>query len=120
MDARIKPAEELAESNGREPEAKAAAPGGSLVSGTADERSDIDLYVYLAADLPMAARVAMANARAGEAEVGATLWERGDEWVEAPSGQHVDLIYRDSGEAEDQLERVLRLHPASVGFYTCI
>jgi hypothetical protein len=120
MDPRIEVAAELASEYGRQPQVEAVALGGSLAGQAADERSDVDLYVYLTEAFPLEPRAAIAQARAERAEVGNDFWEPGDEWIERRDGLHVDVTYRSTGWAEDQLDRALRRHLASVGYSTCI
>lgn len=101
------------------PQVEAVALAGSQTSGVADANSDIDLYVYVNAELPLAARAAIAQARARHAEVGNQFWEPGDEWVDAETGIQVDVMFRSCAWIEEQLERVLVRHEASVGYSTC-
>jgi hypothetical protein len=92
---------------------------GSGVTGAADEQSDIDLYVYAAEPIAMADRVAIAMSFATHAEVGNDFWEPGDEWIDAQTGRHVDVMYRTPAWIEEQLARVLVRHEASAGYSTC-
>ena len=92
---------------------------GSGVTGAADEQSDVDLYVYAGAPVAMADRVAIATGFATRAEVGNDFWEPGDEWIDTQTGRHVDVMYRTPDWIEEQLERVLVRHEASVGYSTC-
>jgi predicted nucleotidyltransferase len=101
------------------PEVIAVAVAGSGVTGAADEQSDIDLYVYTGAPISMATRVAIATSFAARREVGNDFWEPGDEWIDAQTGRHVDVMYRTPAWIEEQLERVLVRHEASVGYSTC-
>jgi hypothetical protein len=101
------------------PEVVAVALAGSGVTGAADEQSDIDLYVYAGAPLAMADRVAIVTSFATRAEVGNDFWEPGDEWIDAQTGRHIDVMYRTPAWIEEQLERVLVRHEASVGYSTC-
>ncbi|MCP4590177.1 MAG: DUF4037 domain-containing protein, partial [bacterium] len=99
---------------------EAVALGGSLASGTADAGSDIDLYVYSSAEIPVSARAEIATAGAEYAEVDNRFWESGDEWVDAQTGIHVDVMFRSVEWIEEQIERVLRRCEASVGYSTCL
>lgn len=99
---------------------EAVALGGSSASGLAEAGSDIDLYVYLNAPLPLPVRGRIARDAASYAEVGNQFWEPGDEWIDRASGIHVDVMFRDTGWTQDQLDRVLLHFQASVGYTTCL
>jgi hypothetical protein len=92
--------------------------GGSRASGTADPNSDIDLYVYVHRALPLDARCLAAEPCLG-AEIGNNFWEPGDEWIDAPTGIHLDVMFRDPRWIEDRLASVLERHQASIGYTTC-
>ena len=102
------------------PGVEAVAVAGSRATGSKDERSDIDLYVYAATPISLAARRAVAArfASGADVEIGNEFWEPGDEWVEATTGVVVDVMYRTPAWIEDQLERVLVRHEASTGYST--
>lgn len=112
-------AREVAAAFGALPQVVAVAMAGSRLAGAADAASDIDLYVYAAEPLPMADRDAVAARFASRREVGNAFWEPGDEWIDAGTGLHVDVMHRTPGWIEEQLERVLVRHEASVGYSTC-
>ena len=97
----------------------AVALAGSGVTGAGDEQSDIDLYVYAGAPVDMVDRAVIAASFATRREVGNEFWEPGDEWIDAQTGRHVDVMYRTPAWIEEQLERVLVRHEASVGYSTC-
>jgi predicted nucleotidyltransferase len=101
------------------PQVIAVAMAGSRATGDIDEQSDIDLYVYAEEPLTLDDRAAVATSFATRAEVGNDFWEPGDEWIDAQTGRHVDVMYRTPGWIEEQLERVLVRHEASVGYSTC-
>jgi predicted nucleotidyltransferase len=100
-------------------EVVAVALAGSGVSGATDEQSDVDLYVYAGSRIAKADRVAIATSFATRREVGNDFWEPGDEWIDAQTGRHVDVMYRTPVWIDEQLERVLVRHQASVGYSTC-
>jgi predicted nucleotidyltransferase len=104
---------------GNLPQVEAVALGGSLAAGTADAGSDIDLYVYLNAEISVEARAAIAKTAAEHAEVNNQFWEPGDEWIDAKTDIHVDVMFRAVTWIEEQLDRVLRRCEASVGYTTC-
>ena len=101
------------------PQVVAVAMAGSRTSDTADDRSDIDLYVYTAEPVAIADRAAIATRFATRQEVRNHFWEPGDEWIDARTGRQVDVMYRTPAWIEEQLERVLVRHEASVGYSTC-
>lgn len=100
------------------PEVQAVALGGSLAMGTADDASDIDLEVYAAPLPPIDVRRRMIEPEASYAEVGNDFFGAGDEWTEH-GGRAFDVAYFDPAWMEDQLDRVLVRHEASVGWTTC-
>jgi predicted nucleotidyltransferase len=102
------------------PQVLAVALAGSRVSDLHDEASDIDLYVYSSAPVPPAERQRIAAERAGRFEVDNRFWEPGDEWVEDASGARVDVIFRDTRWANEQLRRVIERHEASLGYTTAL
>ncbi len=102
------------------PQVEAVAWGGSYTSAAADAASDIDLYVYLRSTLPPDQRAGFIWARSRYAEIDNQVWEPGDEWIEAESGVKIDVMYRDVGWIEQQLDDVLTRHQASAGYSTCL
>jgi predicted nucleotidyltransferase len=113
-------AAEAAAAYGRLPGVVTVAVAGSVATGAADERSDIDLYVYAPGPLVLAARNAIASGFARRREVGNDVWELGDEWFDDRSGHHVDVMYRTPAWVEEQVDRFLVRHEASVGYSSCI
>jgi Nucleotidyltransferase domain len=111
---------EVATAYGAQPGVVAVVMGGSRTTGVANEDSDIDLYVYAPEPPPLPHRAAVAAQFATVREVGNTCWEDGDEWIDARTGRHVDVIYRSPGWIEDQLVRVLVRHEASIGYSTSL
>lgn len=100
------------------PQVEAVALAGSRLSEFPDERSDIDLYVYVAEDIPLDVRALIAKG-SPRAEIGNATWEPGDEWIDGASGVAIDVMYRHVRWIEEQLDRVLIRHQASVGYSTC-
>jgi hypothetical protein len=102
---------------------EAVALGGSRASGSSstDPASDIDLYVYTHGDIPLAERRAIVERSGGasRASLDMTYWGLGDEWINAPTGIEVDLIYFKAGWMEEQISRVVERHQASLGYTTC-
>jgi hypothetical protein len=114
-------AHKLAELFAELPQVEAVALGGSQAGGMTDAASDIDLYVYTRADIPVETRRGIV-ARAGgasHASLGLNFWGPGDEWLNAASGIEVDVVYFDAGWMESQIRRVIHEHQASLGYTTC-
>jgi hypothetical protein len=86
----------------------------------ADDRADLDLYVYAAEPIAISARAAIAARFATRSELDNHFWEPGDEWLDGRTGRHIDVMYRSPRWIEDQLDRVLVRHEASVGYSTCV
>lgn len=111
-------AERVAERFASLPQVEAVVLAGSRTSEFPDEDSDVDLYVYVTEDIPLNVRAEIA-AGSPRAEIGNATWEPGDEWVDGETGTRVDVMYRNAGWIEEQLDRVLVRHEASVGYSTC-
>jgi predicted nucleotidyltransferase len=102
------------------PQVTAVVLGGSLTAGSADQHSDIDLYVYAqGGDMPVSARARLIAARAERREIDNHYWETEDGWIETESGTAVDVTYRSEQGITEQIDRVLVRHDASVGYSTC-
>ncbi len=112
-------AERVAGAFGDLPRVVAVAMGGSRSTGGPDDASDIDLYVYAATPIPLPDRAAIITPTATRHEIGNAFWEPGDEWIDMGTGTHVDVMYRSPDWIEEQLDRVLVRHEASVGYSTC-
>lgn len=92
---------------------------GSQSGEFSDEGSDLDLYVYAEHEPSQVWRVELARKFGEHASIGNEFWEPGDEWVAQRSGNVVDIMYRSPAWIEQQLDRVLLRHQASVGYSTC-
>ena len=112
-------AQTIATRYGKLPIVEAVALGGSLASGAADQGSDIDLYVYSRDTIPVEDRARIARTGARVIEVDNQFWEPGDEWIDDETGIHVDVMFRSVEWIEEQLDRVIERHEASVGYSTC-
>lgn len=106
---------------GRFPQVEAVALAGSLTSGTTpDPASDIDLYIYTTALIPLPDRFALVAEAGGasRADMNLDYWDLGDEWFHAGTGIEVDMMYWDTRWVEEMLDRVVRQHQASMGYST--
>jgi len=107
---------QIAEYFGTHSSVVAVALAGSRAAASHDRNSDFDLYVYATAEIPIEFRRALAGPAA---EIDNRFWEPGDEWIDAVSGAHFDVMFRAPSWIEDQLNRVLVRHEASIGYSTC-
>lgn len=102
-----------------DPNVVGIALGGSHAGAVADERSDLDLYVFGDHPPSLALRRTLAAEHDPAPEIGNTAFGPGDEWAVA-GGVGVDLIYWTPGWIEGELARVLDRHQASVGYTTAL
>ncbi len=110
----------LAALYGQLPQVVAVALGGSSAGGTADAASDIDLYVYTNAEIPISARQTIVARLGGasRADFDQHYWGPSDQWLDAATGQEIDAVYFDAGWLASQLGRVLDEHTPSLGYTT--
>ena len=102
------------------PQVAAIALGGSAAGGVKDPHSDIDLYVFTTAVVPLEDRQAIvARLGASETNLNLTFWDLGDEWYDLETGIEVDVIYWDTAWIAGQLKAVIENHPAGMGYTTC-
>jgi predicted nucleotidyltransferase len=114
-------AERIAALFGALPQVEAVALGGSLAGGSPDPTSDIDLYVYLRAPIPLTERQRIVEQTGGASRTSLDLpyWGPGDEWYHAPSGIEVDIVYFEADWMQAQIDRLLVAQQASLGYSTC-
>lgn len=112
-------AKAIADKFGALPQVVAVALAGSRTTDAANEGSDYDFYVYIQDEIPVNVREAIAREFAERLEINNQFWEPGDEWIDSNSGCGVDVMYRTPEWIEEQLDRVLVHHQASVGYSTC-
>jgi hypothetical protein len=103
------------------PQVDAVALGGSQATGATDSASDIDLYVYTQAEIPVSERQKIVERAGGasRADIGLAYWGPGDEWFNQATGIEVDIVYFDVAWMESQLQRVLVDCQPSLGYTTC-
>jgi Domain of unknown function (DUF4037) len=113
----------IADLFGSLPSVEAVALAGSHASGsrTSDSESDTDLYVYTRGGIALEARHAIVEQTGGASQSSLDLnyWGQSDEWLNAPSGIEIDVVYFNAGWLEDQIARVVETHQASLGYTTC-
>jgi len=98
---------------------EAVVVAGSYSANQADPNSDLDIYVYTRSAVPLNVRSQIATEQASLAEVDNCFWEPGDEWIDAETEIRLDVMFRSTEWIEDQLDRVLQQHKASIGYSTC-
>jgi hypothetical protein len=101
------------------PPVVAVALAGSRSTGLSNEGSDYDFYIYAQGDISVKIREDIAREFGDRIEINNQFWEPGDEWIDSRSGCGVDIMYRTPQWIEEQLDRVLINHQASVGYSTC-
>lgn len=102
------------------PQVEAVTLGGSQTAQP-DEISDLDLYVFTRADIPLSDReqIVLHSGGAAQSSLGLEYWGPGDEWIDAASGLEVDIVFFDAGWMAEQIDRVVRHHIPSLGYTTC-
>ncbi|MCK4446531.1 MAG: DUF4037 domain-containing protein [Candidatus Marinimicrobia bacterium] len=99
---------------------EAIALGGSQTSNSVDNCSDVDLYIYTNEIIPLDFRNKIVQKFGSiRTDLNLTFWDLGDEWLDKKTGVEVDVIYWDKTWIEEQIDRVLISHQASVGYTTC-
>jgi predicted nucleotidyltransferase len=106
----------LAERFAEFPSVTAVVLAGSRAGGSSDPESDFDIYVYAHGDVPVEFRRTLLGY---DAEIDNRFWETGDESTDFSAGLKLDIMYRSPQWIEDQLDRVLVRHEASIGYTTC-
>lgn len=112
-------AQAIADKFGALPQVVAVALAGSRTTGASNETSDYDFYVYIQESIPLEIRNAITQEFAEHIEINNQFWEPGDEWIDSSSGCGVDVMYRTPQWIEEQIDRILVHHQASVGYSTC-
>lgn len=105
------------------PQVEAVSLGGSRggASNAPDSASDIDLYIYTRAEVPIAARQAIVTHTGGalRVDLGQNYWGPSDNWYHAPEGTEVDIVYFDAAWMEEQIRRVMEEQQPGMGYSTC-
>jgi hypothetical protein len=100
---------------------RAVAIAGSQTAGLSDARSDLDLYVYSDAPIPVEVRRRIAQEFADPSariEIDNPFWGPEDTWIDRASGLSVELIFWSPEWIEEQVERPLARHQAWMGYTT--
>lgn len=102
------------------PQVEAVTLGGSRASGRADAASDFDVYVHAGDVIPLETRRSIVQQLGGAsvANMGLDYFGAGDEWLDAGTGVHFDVIYFGLEWMKEQVERPLVHHQPSLGYST--
>ncbi len=123
MSSHLKLAQQIADLFAALPQVESIALAGSRGSeaGISDNASDIDLYVYTRSEIPLEDRVSIVERSGGASQSSLNLnyWGPGDEWLNAPTGIEIDIVYFDAVWMEVQVSQVIEKHQASMGYTTC-
>ena len=106
------------------PQVEAVSLGGSRggASNAPDSASDIDLYIYTRAEVPIAARQAIVTHTGGalRVDLGQNYWGPSDNWYHAPEGTEVDIVYFDAAWMEEQIRLVMEEQQPGMGYSRCV
>lgn len=116
--AHLQTAQQVATRFAQLPDVQAVAIAGSHMSGTAGPNSDIDVYIYSHAEIPVEVRTAIGAEFSDHVEI-VDYWGPGNEWDDRATGVHVDAVFWTVEWIEDQLDRTLNRHQAWMGYTTC-
>ena len=102
------------------PQVEAVALGGSRSGAHADAASDFDLYVCTDAPVLLEARQNIVQQLGGASwdNLGHDYFGGGDEWLDAGTGGHFDVMYFGLGWLREQVGRPLKHHQPSLGYTT--
>ncbi|MBU0710576.1 DUF4037 domain-containing protein [bacterium] len=93
--------------------------GGSLAAGARDHLSDIDLYILSDQIIPLERRYNIIQKfNPSRSNLNLSFWDPGDEWIDGMSGIEVDMIYWRKSWIEDQINKILTLYRANIGYST--
>jgi len=94
--------------------------GGSRASAQEDAASDVDLYVLTSAKVPTKTRQRIVEQLGGAtvANLGHDYFGGGDEWLDAGTGTHLDVMYFGLEWLREQVERAMTHHQPSLGYST--
>jgi predicted nucleotidyltransferase len=104
---------------GRLPQVEAIALGGSRATGRHDEKSDYDVYVYIADSIDADTRRNILHKYCKYMEIGNSFWELEDD-VTLKDGIDMDIIYRNMDNFEEMVSAVVMEHKPQNGYTTCM
>ncbi len=98
---------------------EAIAIGGSSAANTADNSSDIDIYIFTTKEIPVSEREKLVKPISSKYEVGAEYFGAGDEYFVDTLNKQFDIMYWDKNWFDSVVENVWLKHYPSNGYTTC-
>ena len=98
---------------------EAIALGGSRAGSHYDEKSDYDVYLYVTAPVPEAARREILSSYCSRMEIGNAFWEAEDNCT-LSSGVDIDILYRNLDDFTRDVASVVEDFQARNGYTTCM
>lgn len=93
--------------------------GGSSAANTADNSSDIDIYIFTTKEIPVSEREKLVKPISSKYEVGAEYFGSGDEYFVDKIEKQLDIMYWDKNWFEGVVENIWIKHYPSNGYTTC-
>ncbi len=93
--------------------------GGSTAAKTDDSNSDIDVYIFVYKDIPLAVREEIVKNCTSRYEVGGEYFGPGDEFYVDEAGTVLDVMYFNKNWFEEMFENVWQNFLPSNGYTTC-
>ena len=100
------------------PQVKAIAVGGSTSAKTSDNKSDVDVYIFVEQDIPINARKNIIKKFSSKYEVGCEYFGSGDEFLVDSLNLQLDIMYWNTNWFENIVENVWFKHYAANGYTT--
>ena len=97
---------------------KAIAVGGSTSAETSDNKSDVDVYIFVEQDIPINARKNIIKKFSSKYEVGCEYFGSGDEFLVDSLNLQLDIMYWNTNWFENIVENVWFKHYAANGYTT--
>lgn len=98
---------------------KSIAVGGSNTAKTSDKMSDIDIYVFVNKDIPIADRELLVKKYSSKYEVGEEYFGSGDEFFADKIGQQLEVMYWNINWFEKTVENIWEKYYPANGYTTC-
>lgn len=100
-------------------EVKAIAIGGSSAAKSADNSSDIDMYIFVDKEIPLNKRETLIKSFSSNYEIGCDYFGAGDEFFVDKMEQQLDVMYWSKDWFENTVHNIWEKHQPSNGYSTC-